>query len=130
MPVEIMLLPRWFPFHLDKVSYWARTVMVPLLVLQALKPRPANPRGVTIPELFVAPPETVREWPKGAHQAWAAVKIFGAIDWLLKRVEPYLSGLLAPPRDRRRRGFRDRAPQWRRRPRRDLSRHGERRADV
>ena len=38
MPVEIMLLPRWFPFHLDKVSYWARTVMVPLLVLQALKP--------------------------------------------------------------------------------------------
>ena len=23
MPVEIMLLPRWFPFHLDKISYWA-----------------------------------------------------------------------------------------------------------
>ena len=38
MPVEIMLLPRWFPFHLTKVSYWARTVIVPLLVLQALKP--------------------------------------------------------------------------------------------
>src|SRR5277367_295280 len=94
MPVEIMLLPRWFPFHLDKVSYWARTVMVPLLVLQALKPRPANPRRVTIPELFVAPPETVREWPKGAHQAWLGVKIFGAIDWLLKRVEPYFPGSL------------------------------------
>ncbi len=29
MPVEIILLPRWFPFHLSKVSYWARTVMVP-----------------------------------------------------------------------------------------------------
>ncbi len=39
MPVEIMLLPRWFPFHLDKVSYWARTVLVPLMVLNALKPR-------------------------------------------------------------------------------------------
>jgi squalene-hopene/tetraprenyl-beta-curcumene cyclase len=94
MPVEIMLLPRWFPFHLDKVSYWARTVMVPLLVLQALKPRAANPRGVTIAELFVAPPETVRKWPTGAHQAWAAVKLFGAIDWLLKRVEPYFPGSL------------------------------------
>ena len=23
MPVEIMLLPRWFPFHLSKISYWA-----------------------------------------------------------------------------------------------------------
>ena len=56
MPVEIMLLPRWFPFHLDKISYWARTVLVPLMVLQALKPRPANPRGVEIAELFVAPP--------------------------------------------------------------------------
>src|SRR6201994_618561 len=92
MPVEIMLLPRWFPFHLDKVSYWARTVMVPLLVLQALKPRAANPRGVTIAELFVAPPETVRQWPKGAHQAWLGIKIFGAIDWVLKRGEPHFSG--------------------------------------
>ncbi|HEX9170766.1 MAG TPA: squalene--hopene cyclase, partial [Roseiarcus sp.] len=88
MPVEIMLLPRWFPFHLDKVSYWARTVMVPLLVLQVLKPRAANPRGVTIGELFTAPPESVRKWPTGAHQAWAAVKFFGAIDWLLKRADP------------------------------------------
>ena len=33
IPVEIMLLPKWFPFHLDKVSYWSRTVMVPLFVL-------------------------------------------------------------------------------------------------
>jgi squalene-hopene/tetraprenyl-beta-curcumene cyclase len=28
IPVEIMLLPKWFFFHLDKVSYWSRTVMV------------------------------------------------------------------------------------------------------
>jgi squalene-hopene/tetraprenyl-beta-curcumene cyclase len=35
MPVEIMLLPKWFPFHLDKISYWSRTVIVPLLVLMA-----------------------------------------------------------------------------------------------
>ena len=74
MPVEIMLLPRWFPFHLDKVSYWARTVLVPLLVLQAIKPRAANPGAVRIAELFVAPPETVRKWPTGAHQHWAWVR--------------------------------------------------------
>ena len=46
IPVEIMFLPRWFPFHLARVSYWSRTVLVPLLVLQALKPRARNPRGV------------------------------------------------------------------------------------
>jgi len=57
IPVEIMLLPRWFPFHLRKVSYWSRTVMVPLFVLCTLKPKAANPRGVDIGELFVTPPE-------------------------------------------------------------------------
>jgi squalene-hopene/tetraprenyl-beta-curcumene cyclase len=89
MPVEIMLLPRWFPFHLSKISYWARTVLVPLLVLQALKPKAKNPRGVHIDELFVAPPETVRRWPKGAHQSWGWVQFFGAVDAVLKSAEPY-----------------------------------------
>src|SRR3546814_19399166 len=48
----IMLLPRWFPFHLSKVSYWSRTVIAPLLVVMDRKPRAANPRGVSIRELF------------------------------------------------------------------------------
>jgi squalene-hopene/tetraprenyl-beta-curcumene cyclase len=56
IPVEIILLPRWFPFHLEKVSYWSRTVMVPLLILCTLKPRAANPRGIDIAELFTTPP--------------------------------------------------------------------------
>ena len=42
LPVEIMLLPLWSPFHLDKISYWARTTIVPLMVLAALKPRARN----------------------------------------------------------------------------------------
>jgi len=87
MPVEIMLLPPWFPFHLSKISYWARTVLVPLLVLQALKPRARNPRGVGIGELFATPPEKVRAWPKGPHQKRPWAGIFGAIDRALKRVE-------------------------------------------
>ena len=59
--VEAMLLPKWAPlFHIDKVSYWSRTVMVPLLVLTALKPRARNPRGVDIAELFVRPPDKER----------------------------------------------------------------------
>ena len=45
MPVEIMLLPKWFPFHLDKISYWSRTVIVPLLVLMAKRPRARNREG-------------------------------------------------------------------------------------
>src|SRR5215467_14148172 len=48
MPVEIMLLPKWFPFHVDKISYWSRTVIVPLLVLLAKKPCARNAKGVNI----------------------------------------------------------------------------------
>ena len=89
MPVEIMLLPKWFPFHLDKVSYWARTVLVPLLVLMAKKPRAKNRLGVHIGELFVTAPEQVRQWPKGEHQTFPWTAIFGAVDGLLHVIEPF-----------------------------------------
>lgn len=62
MPVEIMLLPKWFVFHLDKVSYWSRTVMVPLSVLCTQRPRAQNPRGVGVRELFVIDPEQERHY--------------------------------------------------------------------
>lgn len=60
MPVEIMRLPRWFFFHLQKVSYWSRTVIVPLLILNAK--RPVCPLGPEqgIDELFTRPPHTIR----------------------------------------------------------------------
>ena len=60
MPLQIMMLPQWFPFHLSKVSYWSRTVMVPLFILMHLKAEARNPRGVTIEELFRTPPERAR----------------------------------------------------------------------
>ena len=65
MPLEIMHLPLWFPFHLSKVSYWSRTVIVPLLVLMALRPVARNPRKIAIEELFRTPPELVRDWIRG-----------------------------------------------------------------
>jgi squalene-hopene/tetraprenyl-beta-curcumene cyclase len=90
MPVEIMLLPRWFPFHLDKISYWARTVLVPLMVLNGLKPRAQNPKGVGIAELFVVPADEAHHWPQGgAHQSMAWRKVFAGLDRVLRVLEPY-----------------------------------------
>ena len=89
MPVEIMHLPAWFPFHLTKVSYWARTVLVPLMVLTALKTRARNRKNVGIAELFATPPELVRHWPTGAHQKWPWTTLFGALDTVLRFLEPY-----------------------------------------
>jgi squalene-hopene/tetraprenyl-beta-curcumene cyclase len=84
MPVEILLLPRWFPFHLSKISYWARTVLVPLLVLQGLRPRAKNPLGVTIDELFVEPPGSVGPPVKAPHQRWILFALFRVIDAVLR----------------------------------------------
>src|SRR5207237_5308922 len=90
MPVEIMLLPKWFPFHIDKISYWARTVIVPLLVLQALKPRAKNPRGVTIDELFHEDPKTIGPPHKAPHQKWSWFLFFRVIDIILRALEPVM----------------------------------------
>ena len=57
IPAEVILLPAWFPFHISKVSYWSRTVMVPLFILCTLKPTAVNPRGIDIREIFTIPPE-------------------------------------------------------------------------
>ena len=62
VPVEIILLPKWFPFHMSKVAYWSRTVMIPLSILCSLKARAINPRNVGIGELFVVPPEEERNY--------------------------------------------------------------------
>ncbi|HTZ36988.1 MAG TPA: squalene--hopene cyclase, partial [Stellaceae bacterium] len=101
MPVEIMLLPRWFPFHIDKISYWSRTVIVPLLVLMAKRPLAKNPRGVTIAELFVAPPETVRDWIRPPSRSPIG-RGFVLLDRLVRALEPYF------PKRRRQRAI-DRA---------------------
>src|SRR4029078_2468542 len=88
MAVEIMLLPKWFPFHLDKVSYLARTVIVPLLVLQALKPKARNPRAVAIAELFAHPSKTIAPPSKAPHKKWTWFFFFRAIAIVRRAAEP------------------------------------------
>jgi squalene-hopene/tetraprenyl-beta-curcumene cyclase len=84
MPPEIILLPRAFPIHLSKMSYWARTVIVPLLVLQALKPVARNPRGVKVDELYVPGRPRFARASKGK---WLWTKAFNALDAGLKLLD-------------------------------------------
>ncbi|MGE4046672.1 MAG: squalene--hopene cyclase [Acetobacteraceae bacterium] len=87
MPLEIMHLPLWFPFHLSKVSYWSRTVIVPLLVLMAKRPRARNPRGVHVRELFRTSPERITDWIRGPYRsAWG--RFFKGVDSVLRFAEP------------------------------------------
>ena len=89
MPIEIMLLPKWFPFQLDKISYWSRTVIVPLLVLMAKRPCARNPKGVRIDELFLEPPATLGPTPKAPQQKASWFWFFHVVDKVLHATEPF-----------------------------------------
>jgi squalene-hopene/tetraprenyl-beta-curcumene cyclase len=93
IPVEIMLLPRWFPFHIDRVSYWSRAVMVPLFVLCTYKPRARNPRDIHIGELFTTPPQQERHYFRlSPDRSGPLAKVFRVVD----RVALYLLEPLIP----------------------------------
>jgi squalene-hopene/tetraprenyl-beta-curcumene cyclase len=89
LPIEIMLLPMWSPFHLNKISYWARTTIVPLMVLAAKKPRARNPKGVGIDELFLEDPRGIGLSAKAPHQSWGWFLLFRALDGVLRVAEPF-----------------------------------------
>ncbi|WP_075791835.1 squalene--hopene cyclase [Massilia putida] len=97
MPVEIALLPRWSPFHLAKVSYWTRTVLTPLLVLGALRPRAKNPRELGVSELFLAPPDGLGLAPRAPHQGRLWFALFRTLESQMRLLAPRL-----PARVRRR----------------------------
>ncbi|MDE1921823.1 MAG: squalene--hopene cyclase [Gammaproteobacteria bacterium] len=102
IPVEIMLLPRWFPFHLDKVSYWSRTVMVPLFVLCTRKPRAKNPRNVHIPELFTTPPELERNYFLECRKRGGILPIaFLWIDRIFRTLDPLIPARMRAAATRR-----------------------------
>ena len=130
LPIEIMLLPMWSPFHINKISYWARTTIVPLMVMAALKPLAKNPKGVGIDELFLQDPKSVGMTPKAPHQSWGWFTLFSTLDKILRVDRTVVSEEAAPARDRRGARFHRRAAERRRRHGRDLSADGQHRHDV
>lgn len=88
MPVELMLLPKWFYFNIYAISYWSRTVLIPLLIVFAHRPVCRIPQEQGIDELFVVPRSELRYWkypPFNKDQKWFTPhNLFVALDALLK----------------------------------------------
>lgn len=80
VPPEMVLLPRWFPVSLDRVSAWSRTMIVPLSLMWAFRPVRTLPVDRGIAELFSEasrlPPRT------GGVDGWSI--FFRGMDTLLK----------------------------------------------
>jgi len=92
IPVEIMLLPKWFPFHLDKVSYWSRTVMVPLFILCTYKVKARNPLKIGVAELFVTPPDKERNY--FSHVKTPLGKAILVVERMGRLMEPLIPGFV------------------------------------
>ncbi len=56
MPVELVLLPSWFPLNIYAMSSWARETVVPLTVLMAKQPRVDVGPEADVSELWLSPP--------------------------------------------------------------------------
>ena len=93
MRPEAMLLPQWAPFHVSKVSYWSRTVMVPLFVLANLKPRACNPRCIGIRELFLVPPKQESRYLRNPTGRMLG-KLFLILDHIGRIADPLFPSLL------------------------------------
>jgi squalene-hopene/tetraprenyl-beta-curcumene cyclase len=98
VPVELVLLPRWFYVNLYAMSSWTRTIVVPLSLFSAYKPLRRLPPEKGIAELFLQAPETPL-WPaQPARRLLSWSNFFLGVDWLYKKAERW--GLLRPFRAR------------------------------
>lgn len=86
IPPEVIYLPRWFFFHLSKVSAWSRTMILPLAMVSALRPTRTLTSAQSIDELFLDQRERARLYRRlDGSKLWRAV--FGIVDRALKLTE-------------------------------------------
>lgn len=88
IPPEVVLLPRWFPFHLDKVAAWTRTMILPLALCSALRPVRRLPSHLGIGELFLdqsARERLNKDRVPGDPANWT--NVFLGVDRWLKRLQ-------------------------------------------
>lgn len=85
IPPEMVWMPRWFYFHLDKMSAWSRTMLLPLAIVTVLRPTRQLDAQQGIDELFVSQQARHRlKMRRDVPALWRA--FFGSLDWIMKRV--------------------------------------------
>jgi squalene-hopene/tetraprenyl-beta-curcumene cyclase len=86
LPVELVLMPPWFPLNLYSMSSWARETVVPILLLMTNPPVGRLAREETLDELWARPPrdEDVRFARSPELASWA--NVFLGVDRALGRL--------------------------------------------
>lgn len=97
IPPEIVLLPRWFPFHMTKVAAWTRTMILPLAICSAKRPVRRLPSTQGIGELFIDQRNRERlNTPRDERDPFSWRNIFLTVDKALKLAQKSGIMLLRP----------------------------------
>ncbi len=67
LPVEITLLPDWFPLNMYELASWARGTVFALMMLQATKPTVQVDWRQGVLELYIQPPQLTKFTTRGGR---------------------------------------------------------------
>ncbi len=84
LPVEMVLLPPWFPLNIYEMSSWARGTVVPLSIILAHRPAVPIPASWGVTELWKDPPERADLSFPSSSQLVSWENFFIVVDKLLK----------------------------------------------
>ncbi|HJT80748.1 MAG TPA: squalene--hopene cyclase [Chthoniobacterales bacterium] len=88
IPVEMVLLPSWAPFHMYKMSSWSRAMLVPLAVINHFKPTRVLPGEKQLHELYPLGTEHSDFRLPRSERFWTWRNFFLRVDEVLKFLHP------------------------------------------
>src|SRR4051812_15412148 len=88
IPVEMVLLPSWAPFHIYKMSSWSRAMLVPLAVINHFKPTRVLPGDKHLHELYPLGTEHQDFRLPRSERFWTWRNFFLRLDEVLKFLHP------------------------------------------
>jgi squalene-hopene/tetraprenyl-beta-curcumene cyclase len=88
IPVEMILLPKWAPFHIYKMSSWSRAMLVPLAIINHFKPTRSLPGDKQLHELYPLGTEHSDLRLPRSERFWTWRNFFLRVDDVLKILHP------------------------------------------
>jgi squalene-hopene/tetraprenyl-beta-curcumene cyclase len=94
IPVEMVLLPKWAPFNIYKMSSWSRAMLLPLGIINHFKPTRILPGEKQLHELYPLGTEQADLRLPRSEKFWTWRNFFLRLDDTLKFLQPLRIGHL------------------------------------
>src|SRR5256714_1598038 len=88
IPVEMILLPTWAPFHIYKMSSWSRAMLIPVAIINHFKPTRSLPGNKQLHELYPLGTEQSDLRLTRSERFWTWRNFFLRVNDVLKILHP------------------------------------------